>query len=309
MAKICDFCSTSSAAVHCKADAAHLCLSCDAKLHSANQVVNRHPHTILYDSCNYLSAYVGCLDRGSGDGGIELMCHLCDQNHHVTTSQVHQRLSINSYTGCPAAEDLAAIWGLQMNHDHTNSTSHVGSLDILGQILDLQIIQTTVPLGRSNTTSQLRSEKMQDQLGVCDDDSNIPDDEYLAFLNLEELIGDEDDQDLIVRTQKLLDDHGNINYHNLDTAAASMDGPRESSSIPVNGSLCSPCSSVLCNTLSSSVVSHSVKGEQVFDARANAVMRYKQKKHSRVYERKIRYQKRKAIADTRKRVRGRFASN
>lgn len=123
---------------------------------------------------------------------------------------------------------------------------------------------------------------MQDQLGVCDDYSNIPDDEYLAFLNLEELIGDEDDQDLILRTQKLLDDHGNGNYHNLDTAAASMDGPRESSSIPVNGSLCSPYSSVLYNPLSSSVVSHGVKGEQVFDARANAVIRYKQKKHSRV---------------------------
>ncbi|XP_004300952.1 PREDICTED: zinc finger protein CONSTANS-LIKE 15-like isoform X2 [Fragaria vesca subsp. vesca] len=301
MARICDFCSTSSAAVHCKADVAHLCLSCDSELHSANQVVNRHPRTILCDSCNHLSAYDGCLDHGGGG----LMCHLCDRSHLVTTSPVHQRLSSSSYsyTGCPAAEDFAAIWGLQMNHDHISSASHVGSLDILGQILDLQRTQSTVPLGLcSNKTSQ--SDKMQDQLRVSDDDPHIPDDEYLAFLNLEELIGDEDDQDLIVKTQQLLDDP------NLDTAAASKDGRTESSSLPANGSSCSLPSSVSCNTFSSSsMVSQGVKGEQVFDARANAMMRYKQKKHSRVYERKIRYQRKKAIADSRKRVRGRFARN
>ncbi|KAL6188034.1 hypothetical protein ACLB2K_039428 [Fragaria x ananassa] len=304
MARICDFCSTSSAAVHCKADAAHLCLSCDSELHSANQVVNRHPRTILGDSCNYLSAYDGCLDHGDG----VLLCHLCDRSSRVTTSSpVHQRLTSNSYsyTGCPAAEDFAAVWVLQMNHDHTCTTSHAGSLDMLGQILDLQRTLSTVPLGQcSNKTSQLQSDKMQDQLRVSDDDPHIPDDEYLAFLNLEELIGDEDDQDLIVKTQQLLDDP------NLDTAAASKDGRTESLSLPVNGSSCSLPSSVSCNTFSSSsMVSQGVKGEQVFDARANAMMRYKQKKHSRVYERKIRYQRKKAIADSRKRVRGRFARN
>lgn len=62
---------------------------------------------------------------------------------------------------------------------------------------------------------------MQDQLAdckklICDDDSNLPDDECLEFLNLKELLGD---------------DHGDGYEHNMDVpilsyTSSSMDGSR-----------------------------------------------------------------------------------
>lgn len=147
MEKVCEFCSASRSVVQCKADAAHLCLSCDAKIHSANTIVYRHHRTVLCDSCNYLSAYVQCLDH-DGDHRIRLMCHFCDRSQHeISSSRLHPKRSISGYTGCPSAEQFAAVWGFQLNDgitlSSTTSSCCVENLDTLGQILDLKRLQLT----------------------------------------------------------------------------------------------------------------------------------------------------------------------
>lgn len=147
--KNCEFCSASRSVVQCKADAAHLCFSCDAKIHSANTIVYRHHRTLLCDSCicNYLSAYVQCLDH-NGDHRIRLMCHFCDQSQHeISISRLHSKRSISGYTGCPSAEQFAALWGFQLKDDitlsSTTSSCCAENLDTLGQILDLKRLQLT----------------------------------------------------------------------------------------------------------------------------------------------------------------------
>eukprot|EP00249_Psilotum_nudum_P014866 c25039_g1_i1 orf=517-2430(-) len=52
--------------------------------------------------------------------------------------------------------------------------------------------------------------------------------------------------------------------------------------------------------------STSTDNQALAQARDNAMQRYKQKKKNRLYEKRIRYESRKARADTRKRVKGRF---
>ncbi|WRX15202.1 CCT domain - like 3 [Theobroma cacao] len=139
MEKICEFCTTSGPVVYCKADAAHLCLSCDAKVHSANTLSNRHLRTLLCDSCRYRPSYVRCLDHQM------FMCRGCDRTFHDASSQ-HQRLAVSSYLGCPSAKDFAALWGFELNElennaiqDHSLSNSCVSvnpnavKLDDLGQ--------------------------------------------------------------------------------------------------------------------------------------------------------------------------------
>ncbi|KAK9934674.1 hypothetical protein M0R45_021810 [Rubus argutus] len=119
MEKFCEFCKALRPVVYCKADAAHLCLSCDAKIHSANTVFNRHHRTILCDSCRCGPAYVQCLDHRL------FMCNACDRSQHVSSSQHRHKRAIRSYTGCPTAKDFAALWGFQLNELDNKSSAHL----------------------------------------------------------------------------------------------------------------------------------------------------------------------------------------
>ncbi|KAJ0094058.1 hypothetical protein Patl1_15079 [Pistacia atlantica] len=107
MEKICEFCKAFRPVVYCKADAAHLCLSCDAKVHSANALSHRHLRTLLCDSCRNQPAYIQCSDHRM------LMCHGCDQSLHDVNSK-HQKRAISSYMGCPSAKDFVTLWGFEL---------------------------------------------------------------------------------------------------------------------------------------------------------------------------------------------------
>lgn len=108
MEKTCEFCMLLKPVVYCESDAAHLCLSCDAKVHSANALSIRHPRTLVCEPCGYNLAYIRCSDHQM------FMCRDCDCRHHDLSSQ-HQRKVITSYMGCPSAKDLAALWGFGLN--------------------------------------------------------------------------------------------------------------------------------------------------------------------------------------------------
>ena len=112
MEKICEFCTYMRPIVYCKADAALLCLSCDAKVHSANALSNRHPRTLLCELCKCCPASLRCLDHWV------FLCQNCDWSLHEVPSQ-HQRRAIRSYVGCPSAKDFAALWGFELNELET----------------------------------------------------------------------------------------------------------------------------------------------------------------------------------------------
>ncbi|XP_055802446.1 putative zinc finger protein At1g68190 isoform X3 [Solanum dulcamara] len=114
MEKTCEFCMLLKPVVYCEADAAHLCLSCDAKVHSANALSNRHPRTLVCESCGHNLAYIRCSDHQT------FMCRDCDRRHHDLSSQ-HQRKVITSYMGSPSAKYLAALWGFGLK-DLENAT-------------------------------------------------------------------------------------------------------------------------------------------------------------------------------------------
>ncbi|KAK8691526.1 hypothetical protein V6N13_075036 [Hibiscus sabdariffa] len=114
MEKICEFCTTSRPIVYCKSDAAHLCLSCDARVHSANALSNRHFRTLLCDLCRHRPSHVCCFDHRM------FLCRGCDQSVHDASCQHHQRRAVSSYFGCPSAKDFAALWGFEINEWDNN---------------------------------------------------------------------------------------------------------------------------------------------------------------------------------------------
>ncbi|XP_019164901.1 PREDICTED: putative zinc finger protein At1g68190 isoform X2 [Ipomoea nil] len=115
MEKTCEYCMLLKPVVYCSADAAHLCLSCDSKVHSANALSSRHPRTLVCESCRCNPAFVQC------SGHRMFMCRDCDRSHHGPSSQ-HQKRVISSYFGCPSAKDLAALWGFDLNELDSSST-------------------------------------------------------------------------------------------------------------------------------------------------------------------------------------------
>ncbi|KAB2624225.1 zinc finger protein [Pyrus ussuriensis x Pyrus communis] len=128
MEKFCEFCLALRPVVYCKADAALLCLSCDAKVHSANTLFNRHLRSILCDLCRHFPACIQCLDHKM------FMCRACDRALHTIASQ-HPKRAIGSYTefsytGSPSAEDFAALWGFKLN-ETDNCSAH---LDLNGTL-------------------------------------------------------------------------------------------------------------------------------------------------------------------------------
>lgn len=116
MEKTCEFCGAAWAVVYCEADAALLCLSCDTKVHSANALFARHSRTLLCDSCKQKPVYVRCLDH------FMLLCQDCDKSFPH-----HNNLIIRSFTGCPSANQFAALSGFDVLHQFSTATSFITS--------------------------------------------------------------------------------------------------------------------------------------------------------------------------------------
>ncbi|CAI8605006.1 unnamed protein product [Vicia faba] len=106
MEKVCEFCTALRPLVYCNADAAYLCLSCDAKVHWANELSGRHPRTLVCNSCKSHLAYVQCLDHKM------LVCRDCDRNLHDGSS-THRRRAVKTFVGCPSAKEFATLWGFE----------------------------------------------------------------------------------------------------------------------------------------------------------------------------------------------------
>ncbi|KAI5579785.1 hypothetical protein BDE02_08G112600 [Populus trichocarpa] len=218
MEKVCEFCMALRPVVYCNADAAYLCLSCDAKVHSANALFNRHLRTLLCDSCRNHPAYAQCLDHRM------LMCLGCDRCLHEVSSH-HQKRLVSSYLGCPSAKDFASLWGFEFGDldksivkDQLVSTPCSSSVQPSASKFDIpgkscqqigrssrksRVIHSTLvsgaesDVGSGNQQPELWSQNMQD-LGVCediichDDDYIIPDVDK-TFCNFEEFFGGDQD--------------------------------------------------------------------------------------------------------------------
>ncbi|PPR98082.1 hypothetical protein GOBAR_AA22589 [Gossypium barbadense] len=58
--RLCDYCNQSKALLYCRADSAKLCFSCDREVHSANQLFSKHSRSQLCDACDGSPASIFC---------------------------------------------------------------------------------------------------------------------------------------------------------------------------------------------------------------------------------------------------------
>ncbi|KAM0839293.1 hypothetical protein ACQ4PT_060409 [Festuca glaucescens] len=104
----CYFCGDMPAVVYCRADASGLCLPCDRHVHGANTVSSRHARAPLCAACRATGASVR---RG---GAARFLCSDCDFEERRRGGEpvMHDRGTVEGYTGCPSVGELAAILGV-----------------------------------------------------------------------------------------------------------------------------------------------------------------------------------------------------
>ncbi|KAH6833562.1 hypothetical protein C2S53_005366 [Perilla frutescens var. hirtella] len=106
MGRLCDFCGEQRSIVHCRSDAACLCLSCDRNVHSANALSKRHLRTLLCERCHSYPAVTRCIEENTS------LCQDCNSAGHAASDSAveHKRQTINLYSGCPSAAEFSTIW-------------------------------------------------------------------------------------------------------------------------------------------------------------------------------------------------------
>ncbi|XP_074302619.1 zinc finger protein CONSTANS-LIKE 2-like isoform X2 [Silene latifolia] len=251
---MCEACDRAPAAFFCKADAASLCATCDADIHSANPLANRHHRVPIYghDQSGMMSGddYLGDETTEEGD------------------------------------EDEAASW-LLLNQP--------ASGEEVDEYLDLFEYNTN---GDNHYCEQF--DKQKPELRVteksCGGDSVVPVQNHIHYQNF--LFGMECDS-------KPAYNYNSSLAHSVSVSSLDVIVVPESS------------------TMSDISMSHTRQPKGTIELFSNPpiqvptqlspldrearVMRYREKKKNRKFEKTIRYASRKAYAETRPRIKGRFA--
>uniref|UniRef100_A0ACD5Y283 Uncharacterized protein n=1 Tax=Avena sativa TaxID=4498 RepID=A0ACD5Y283_AVESA len=102
----CDYCGEAAAALHCRADAARLCVACDRHVHAANALSRKHVRAPLCAGC---AARPAAARVAAGGGEPAFLCADCDGGCEGAA-----RVPVEGFSGCPAASELAASWGLDL---------------------------------------------------------------------------------------------------------------------------------------------------------------------------------------------------
>nr|AIP90460.1 HD1 [Oryza sativa] len=89
-ARPCDGCRAAPSVVYCRADAAYLCASCDARVHAANRVASRHERVRVCEACEQAPAALACRADAAA------LCVACDVQVHSANplARRHQRVPV-----------------------------------------------------------------------------------------------------------------------------------------------------------------------------------------------------------------------
>lgn len=301
--------------VYCRSDAAYLCLSCDRNVHSANPLSKRHMRTLVCDNCNSQPALVRCVDEKQS------LCQNCDwvgHNGANMDASTHSRQTLNCYSGCPSAIELSSIWSF-MSESCEEEMVSMSIADNTQEHNKTQDSPVNVEISYSDTKDpeQLVDDGLYDDFTMDEVDMNIE--------NYEEMfgVGHNDPKHLFAKD-------------GIDSLFGMKDKTKESTKMqPECSNAASVDSLVSCktepnpcyarqpsNVSFSSLTGESSGGEYqdcgassmvpmgeppwCTTVRSDAVLRYKEKKKMRKFEKRVRYATRKARADVRKRVKGRF---
>ncbi|KAJ1433524.1 CCT domain [Sesbania bispinosa] len=91
--KPCDSCKLASAALFCRPDSAFLCIACDSKIHCANKLASRHERVWMCEVCEQAPASVTCKADAAA------LCVTCDSDIHSANplARRHERVPVEPF--------------------------------------------------------------------------------------------------------------------------------------------------------------------------------------------------------------------
>ncbi|KFK32611.1 hypothetical protein AALP_AA6G266600 [Arabis alpina] len=275
--RLCDSCKSTAAMLFCSADAAFLCGECDGKIHTANKLASRHERVWLCEVCEQAPAHVTCKADAAS------LCVTCDRDIHSANplSRRHERVPVTPF--------------------YENAPGSSSSVNFLDEDADVSIEAASWLLPKEgggveipNLFSDLDYSVVDPKMEASEENSS--------------------GNDGVVPVQIKRSNHFlNEDYFNFDISASKSTFPigftfinQTVSSTSVDVALVPEGGRV--TTEISNATTTVTPAVQLSPAEREArVMRYREKRKNRRFEKTIRYASRKAYAEMRPRIKGRFA--
>ncbi|XP_078443587.1 zinc finger protein CONSTANS-LIKE 4-like [Wolffia australiana] len=270
----CDSCKHSPAVLFCRADSAFLCGVCDTKVHGANKFASRHERVWLCEVCEQAPAAVTC------KADAAMLCTACDADIHSANplAQRHERFAVVPFYDSPAVKSADANGTLnpsdEQDHLHEAPAQVPKAAEYffsdVDPYLDLDYASSVDPrYDQTDSVVPVQAKTAATAVG-----SPVP-----AMVAVDGCV------DLDYRRPKPA--YGAYSLSSSDAGVVPDGSAMSDVTYPYARSNGGPA-----------------MGEADREAR---LMRYREKRKSRKFEKTIRYASRKAYAETRPRIKGRFA--
>ncbi|KAK6255836.1 B-box-type zinc finger - like 10 [Theobroma cacao] len=334
-ARVCDTCRSAACTVYCQADSAYLCAGCDARVHAANRVASRHERVWVCEACERAPAAFLCKADAAS------LCTTCDAEIHSANplARRHQRVPILPISGCLYGPSATELRGRKMA---SAAETEDGFMDpegdeTIAEDEDEAASWLLLNPGKNSTNQRngyLFGGEVDDYLDLVEYNSSVENhitDQYNQQQQHYSVPNKSYGGDSVVPIQSgEAKDHLQQQQHQQQTLQFGLDYESSKAAYSYNGSVSHSVSLssvdvgiVPESTMSDISISHRRPPKGTIDLfsgpsiqmptqltpmdREARVLRYREKKKTRKFEKTIRYASRKAYAETRPRIKGRFA--
>ncbi|EEF46831.1 zinc finger protein CONSTANS-LIKE 4 [Ricinus communis] len=305
--KLCDSCKSATATLFCRPDSAFLCINCDSKIHAANKLASRHARVLICEVCEQAPAHVTCKADAAA------LCVTCDRDIHSANplARRHERVPITPF--------YDSVSSVNNKPNAVNLLDDRYFSDVDGDAADVsreeaEAASWLLP-NPPNTKLVENSDPNTGQYVFSDMDPYLDLDYGPGDPKLEAQEQNSSGTDGVVPVKSSKNVQApfvNDNCFELDFTgskpfpygynAQCLSNSVSSSSLDVG---VVPDGGDISNPYSKSTM-ESVQQLSAVDREAR-VLRYREKRKNRKFEKTIRYASRKAYAETRPRIKGRFA--
>ncbi|CAI0447805.1 unnamed protein product [Linum tenue] len=337
--RLCDYCNQATAVLYCRADSARLCLACDREVHSTNQLFTKHTRWLLCDACDASPASIFCETERS------VLCQNCDwETHRHSFSSLHSRRPIDGFSDCPSVNELMGLLGFEdlgVKKFLVWESPPVGSIDDLIVSVDsgrdLKALGVPpLPKNRNAACGRYKEEIIRQlrRMARLEPQLNSEKGEFDHTGSLGSLAPEQNSLQTSTGCEPHVEpalfpyyEEHVFHWHNDNEDAANQafvssilranldehsETPDKQSNAAGEGTFANdgdeaaqphhPATTLPATALK--VTAYELLNSQERDS---AISRYKEKKKTRRYDKHIRYESRKARAESRTRIRGRFA--
>ncbi|XP_011079319.1 zinc finger protein CONSTANS-LIKE 5-like [Sesamum indicum] len=312
-AKPCDYCSSAAALLFCHAHSAFMCMACDSKVHASD---DKHERVWMCEVCEHAPAAVTCKADAAA------LCVSCDRDIHSANplARRHERVAVVPFYETAESMLMTSSGAANLSVPVSGSASDM----FAAPPSDGDSWASTNPIFATKLPADTPVDVKSLEFFFSDSDQFLDFDNYQ--ISSQTYGGDSvvPVQTTIKPSVPVQSTHqfspenrfeidftrSRIASYNSNYTTPSLSHSVSSSSMDVGivpeGSSMSEISSRTMSTSSFDLSANPAPQPAGLDREAR-VLRYKEKRKNRKFDKTIRYASRKAYAETRPRIKGRFA--